>query len=96
MHSLGDHFTVLGNDETSADNTFAGLAGANANGVLSAELTAAYAPNATVKAFAGAYLKKFHVATTPFAELELRRRVHAGQGDHRRQVHRRRHRSNRT
>jgi ABC-type branched-subunit amino acid transport system substrate-binding protein len=69
VHSLGDSFTVLGNDETSADATFAGLAGANANGVLSAELTAAYAPDATVKAFASAYLKEFHVATTPFAEL---------------------------
>ncbi len=69
MHSLGDSFTVLGNDETSADTTFAGLAGANANGVLSAELTAAYAPDAAVKAFAAAYLKEFKVATTPFAEL---------------------------
>jgi ABC-type branched-subunit amino acid transport system substrate-binding protein len=69
VHSLGDSFTVLGNDETSADTTFAGLAGANANSVLSAELTAAYAPNAKVKAFAAAYLKEFHVATTPFAEL---------------------------
>ena len=69
MHNLGDNFTVLGNDETSADATFAGLAKANANGMISAELTAAYAPNATVKAFAAAYLKKFKVATTPFAEL---------------------------
>jgi branched-chain amino acid transport system substrate-binding protein len=68
-HSLGDHFTVLGNDETSSDTTFAGLAGANANGVLSAELTASYAPDAPVKAFAAAYLKQFHVVTTPFAEL---------------------------
>ena len=69
MHNLGDSFTVLGNDETSADATFAGLAKANANGMISAELTAAYAPNATVKAFAAAYLKQFKVATTPFAEL---------------------------
>lgn len=69
MHSLGDSFTVLGNDETSADTTFAGLARANANGVLSAELTAAYAPNAAVKAFAAAYKSKFHLTTTPFAEL---------------------------
>lgn len=69
MHNLGDSFTVLGNDETSADATFAGLAKANANGMISAELTAAYAPNATVKAFAAAYLKQFKIATTPFAEL---------------------------
>ena len=67
--NLGDSFTVLGNDETSADATFAGLAKANANGMISAELTAAYAPNPTVKAFAAAYLKQFKVATTPFAEL---------------------------
>jgi branched-chain amino acid transport system substrate-binding protein len=69
MHSLGDHFTVLGNDETSADTTFAGLAGANANGVLSAELTAAYRPDAKVQAFASAYKKEFKLTTTPFAEL---------------------------
>ncbi len=69
MHSLGDHFTVLGNDETSADTTFAGLAKANANGMLSAVLTTAYHPNAAVKAFATAYYKEFHIATTPFAEL---------------------------
>jgi ABC-type branched-subunit amino acid transport system substrate-binding protein len=37
--------------------------------MISAELTASYAPNPTVKAFAAAYLKKFKVATTPFAEL---------------------------
>ena len=69
MHSLGDSFTVLGNDETSADATFAHLANGNANGVLSAELTASYAPDPAVKAFAAAYLKQFHVATMPFAEL---------------------------
>jgi ABC-type branched-subunit amino acid transport system substrate-binding protein len=69
MHSLGDSFTVLGNDETSADNTFAKLAGANADGVYSAELTAAYKPNARVQAFATAYQSRFNVATTPFAEL---------------------------
>lgn len=69
MHNLGDSFTVMGNDETSADATFAGLAKANANGMISAELTAAYAPSPTVKAFAAAYLKQFKVATTPFAEL---------------------------
>ena len=69
MHNLGDHFTVLGNDETSADATFAGLAKANADGMISAVLTAAYAPNATVKAFAAAYKRQFHVDTTPFAEL---------------------------
>lgn len=69
MHSLGDHFTVLGNDETSADNTFAKLAGANANGMYSAVLTTAYKPNKRVKTFAATYKKRFKVGTTPFAEL---------------------------
>jgi ABC-type branched-subunit amino acid transport system substrate-binding protein len=69
MHNLGDSFTVLGNDETSADNTFAKLAGANANGMYSAVLTAFYRPNAKVKAFQSSYQKQFGVAATPFAAL---------------------------
>ena|SRR5579875_2943864 len=69
MHSLGDSFTVLGNDETSADNTFAKLAGNNANGMYSAVLTSAYRPNAKVKAFANADKQRFGIETTPFAEL---------------------------
>jgi branched-chain amino acid transport system substrate-binding protein len=69
VHNLGDTFTVMGNDETSADNTFAKLAGANAKGMLSAVLTTAYRPNAKVLQFASDYQKQFGVATTPFAEL---------------------------
>lgn len=69
MHNLGDSFTVMGNDETSADNTFAKLAGSNADGMLSAVLTTAYRPNAKVKQFASDYQQLFGVAATPFAEL---------------------------
>lgn len=68
-HNLGDSFTVMGNDETSADNTFAKLAGGNADGMMSAVLTTAYRPNAKVKQFASDYQQRFGVASTPFAEL---------------------------
>lgn len=69
MHNLGVSFTVMGNDETSADNTFARLAGSNANGMISAVLTTAYQPNTQVKTFASNYQKQFGVAATPFAML---------------------------
>lgn len=68
-HNLGDSFTVMGNDETSADNTFAKLAGGNADGMMSAVLTTAYRPNAKVKQFDSDYQQRFGVASTPFAEL---------------------------
>ena len=68
-HNLGDSFTVMGNDETSADNTFAKLATGNADGMMSAVLTTAYRPNAKVKQFASDYQQRFGVAATPFAEL---------------------------
>ncbi len=70
IHSLGDHFTVLGNDETCATTIFASLAGSDATGVYCAELTASYAPNAKVKAFDSAYKKEFHVTATAFALIE--------------------------
>jgi ABC-type branched-subunit amino acid transport system substrate-binding protein len=69
MQSLGDSFTVMGNDETSADNTFAKLAGNNAEGMLSAVLTTDYRPNAQVEKFKADYKKRFGVDSTPFAEL---------------------------
>jgi branched-chain amino acid transport system substrate-binding protein len=71
MHSLGASFTVMGNDETSADNTFAKLAGNNADGMLSAVLTTDYRPNAQVEKFKADYKKRFHVESTPFAELSF-------------------------
>ncbi len=70
MYSLGDHFTVLGNDETCATTIFAHLAGSDATGMYCAELTASYAPNARVKAFDAAYKKEFHVTATAFALVE--------------------------
>jgi branched-chain amino acid transport system substrate-binding protein len=69
MHSLGDSFIVMGNDETSADNTFAKLAGNNAEGMLSAVLTTDYRPNAQVEKFKADYKSRFGVESTPFAEL---------------------------
>ena len=69
MKSLGDSFTVMGNDETSADNTFAKLAGGNAEGMFSAVLTTDYRPNAQVEKFKADYKKRFGVESTPFAEL---------------------------
>lgn len=66
MHSLGDHFTVLGNDETCSTTTFAKLAGATATGMLCAELSASFAPSKKVKKFDKQYKKKFHRTATAY------------------------------
>jgi branched-chain amino acid transport system substrate-binding protein len=68
MHSAGDSFTILGNDEINADNTFASLAGAEANGAIGATITALLTPSAALKDFMSRYQAEFHVAATPFAE----------------------------
>ena len=70
MHSLGDNFTVLGNDDTDSDATFAGLAGANANGVISTDLTNIVKPTAVDRAYTKAYLKEFKIAPTPWGETQ--------------------------
>ncbi len=67
-HSLGDHFTVFGNDETNADTTFSGLAKNLADGTITASLTSALTPSAQTQAFQQAYQSRFQVASTPFAE----------------------------
>jgi branched-chain amino acid transport system substrate-binding protein len=67
-HSLGDNFTILGNDETNADNTYASLAGNLADGTVTAELTSELSPSSQLQAFQKAYQDRFHVASTPFAE----------------------------
>jgi branched-chain amino acid transport system substrate-binding protein len=64
MHSAGDNFTVLGNDEINADNTFSNLAGSQANGAITSQLS----PSAALKDFTKRYQAQFHVAATPFAE----------------------------
>jgi branched-chain amino acid transport system substrate-binding protein len=67
LKSTGTKLTVLGNDEINADNTFASLAGAAANGAIGAMLKTDLNPNAAVKSFRARYKAKFHVDATPFA-----------------------------
>lgn len=67
-HTLGDKFTIFGNDETNADNTYASLAGKLADGTISAMLTSELFPSPAMKAFTSAYQKRFNAASTPFAE----------------------------
>jgi branched-chain amino acid transport system substrate-binding protein len=66
--SLGDTFTILGNDEINADPTFSSLAGRAANGAIGATLTALLHPNAQLKAFSAAYQKAYGSPPTPFAD----------------------------
>jgi len=68
MHSAGDNFTILGNDEINADNTFSNLAGSQANGAIGAVITSQLTPSAALKDFMKRYQAEFHVAATPFAE----------------------------
>lgn len=68
MHTAGDHFTVIGNDEVNADNTFAKLAGKDANGTIGALITSQMTPSAALKKFQKRYQKQFHVGATAFAE----------------------------
>jgi ABC-type branched-subunit amino acid transport system substrate-binding protein len=68
MHSAGDNFTILGNDEINADNTFANLAGTQADGAIGATITSLMTPSAALKDFMKRYQAQFHVAATPFAE----------------------------
>lgn len=60
--SLGDKFTVLGNDEYYATNTFLQLAGKLADGAISAEQKTALVPNAVTKSFTKQFNAKFHPA----------------------------------
>jgi branched-chain amino acid transport system substrate-binding protein len=67
-HSLGYAVTAYGNDETNADDTFTKLAGANADGTISAVLTSGLHPSPAMLAFRDAYKSKFDAESTPFAE----------------------------
>jgi len=55
MQSLGDHFTIFGNDESYATPTYVQLAGKLANGTISAMLTVELHPTAAYKSFAKLY-----------------------------------------
>jgi branched-chain amino acid transport system substrate-binding protein len=68
MHSAGDTFTILGNDEINADNTFSNLAASQADGAIGAVITSQLTPSAALKDFEKRYQAEFHVAATPFAE----------------------------
>ncbi len=67
LKTTGTKLTVLGNDEINADNTYAKLAGASANGAIGAMLKTDYNPNAAVKSFRKRYKARFHLDATPFA-----------------------------
>lgn len=68
MHSAGDDFTVIGNDEINADDTFAKLAGKQADGAIGATLTSQLKPSAELKDFRRRYKQRFNLESTPFAE----------------------------
>jgi ABC-type branched-subunit amino acid transport system substrate-binding protein len=67
LKSTGTKLTVLGNDEMNADNTFASLAGKDANGAIGAMLTTEYKPTPALTSFRKRYKARFHVDATPFA-----------------------------
>lgn len=60
--SLGAKFTVLGNDEYYATNTYLQLAGKLADGVITSEQETAVKPNAVTKSFTKLFNAKFHPA----------------------------------
>jgi branched-chain amino acid transport system substrate-binding protein len=67
LKTTGVKLTVLGNDEMNADNTFASLAGKDANGAIGAELTTQLHPTKALISFQKRYKKMFHIDATPFA-----------------------------
>jgi branched-chain amino acid transport system substrate-binding protein len=67
LKTNGTKLTVLGNDEMNADNTFASLAGKDANGAIGAMLTTEYRPTAALTSFRKRYKAQFHIDATPFA-----------------------------
>ena len=67
LKTSGVKLTVLGNDEMNADNTFASLAGTDANGAIGAELTTQLHPSKALLSFQKRYQTEFHIAATPFA-----------------------------
>jgi ABC-type branched-subunit amino acid transport system substrate-binding protein len=66
-HDLGAKFTIFGNDESNADNTFASLAKDRANGMVTAALTTEVQPNAQLRQFQQRYQQAYGTASTPFA-----------------------------
>jgi ABC-type branched-subunit amino acid transport system substrate-binding protein len=67
MHSAGDDFTIIGNDEINADDTFARLAGRQADGAIGAVLTSQLSPSSELRDFQQRYKQQFGIEATPFA-----------------------------
>jgi branched-chain amino acid transport system substrate-binding protein len=67
MHTMGDNFTVLGNDEMDSDPTFSNLARKAGNGAMAPIMTAVLHPSAALTSFDKTYQAKFHVAATEFS-----------------------------
>jgi branched-chain amino acid transport system substrate-binding protein len=67
--NVGADLTVFGNDETCADTTFSGLAKAQGDGMICAQLTTDVNPSERLSKFRDAYKAEFDVDATPFAEL---------------------------
>jgi branched-chain amino acid transport system substrate-binding protein len=67
LKTTGVKLTVLGNDEMNADNTFASLAGKDANGAIGAMLTTELRPTKALLDFRKRYKAQFHLDATPFA-----------------------------
>jgi len=67
--NVGANLTVLGNDETCADTTFSGLAKAQGDGMICAQLSSDVNPSSRLQKFRDDYKAKFKTDATPFAEL---------------------------
>jgi branched-chain amino acid transport system substrate-binding protein len=68
MHSANDHFTIIGNDEINADDTFSKLAKQQGDGAIGATLTSQLNPSSALKDFRQRYKQRFNLDSTPFAE----------------------------
>lgn len=68
LKTLNEKFTVLGNDETNADDTFVNLAGPAADGAIGAFMTSSLNPTPELLAFRDAYKKKFNEAPSQYSE----------------------------
>ena len=81
VHSLEFDVIMFGNDETNADDTFAGLAGSQADGTISAVLTSDLHPSAEMQSFRDEYKKKFNAELDAVRRDELRQH-HDARGRH--------------
>jgi branched-chain amino acid transport system substrate-binding protein len=64
MNHLGDHFTVLGNDNMTQLDVFQKLAGKYANGALAPQLTSVVKQTPAIVAFNKAFKAKYHLTAS--------------------------------